>query len=77
MSSLHWTWEVLNDNPDGSQPRRPDHPIMPRIVCVLRGPATRGTENAHRGGCMGDTTVGRAMSDALTTSASRSQISTS
>ena len=31
---------------------------MPPIVCVCGGPATRGTENAYRGGCTVDTTAG-------------------
>src|SRR6188472_53906 len=32
---------------------------MPLIVCVCGGPATRGTENAYRGGCTVDKTTGR------------------
>src|SRR6266511_3324397 len=31
---------------------------QPLIVCVCRGPATRGTDNAYRGGCTVDTTTG-------------------
>jgi hypothetical protein len=58
-----------------------ERPDMPLIVCVCGGPATRGTENAYRGGCTGRYDDGRTglyhMYDASTTSASRSQISTS
>src|SRR6266702_6893334 len=32
--------------------------LMPPIGCVCGGPATRGTENAYRGGCTVDTTTG-------------------
>src|SRR6266545_8128919 len=35
---------------------------MPLIACVCGGPATRGTENAYRGGCTVDTTTGGPMS---------------
>src|SRR2546430_711091 len=31
---------------------------LPLIVCVCGGPATRGTDNAYRGGCTVDTTAG-------------------
>ncbi len=61
--------------------REEERTHMPLIVCVCGGPATRGTENAYRGGCTVDTTTGSTglchMYDASTTSASRSQISTS
>ncbi len=35
-----------------------DRSLLPPIVCVCGGPATRGTENAYRGGCTVDTTTG-------------------
>jgi len=41
------------------QPRRTsEHSLLPPIVCVCGGRATRGTGNAYRGGCTVDTTTG-------------------